>query len=360
MKVGVGMKKNRWLGVALAVGISFALPAWSFPWSSSCEEAADKPKPDWIRDGYGEADLYVGVGSSSKSDKTERQAESEALATQHLTEHIEVKINSVNEQSTSVSNQRVQKDALSKVTVSAEEVLRGLHIKDRWMDKESCTLYTLIVTSKKEVALAKREKAMKNLLDSFKALLGEGTNRNKNPDLSDRRKTLEEAQEILAGIEFNLLPEVGEGKSFYKKQLDDAFAAIVKESSQSTGRMALFVLNKDHHLKDGIIGKMVEQLQTVDPSTVRLMENCDQEDDCKKIAKQHGFTKLTMLFANCQVGVSQMGSLKGKLTATKKIYDLDSRKILVVSNPVTAEVIGWSNEELDWSAAAEKVMLGLK
>jgi hypothetical protein len=67
-----------------------------------------------------------------------------------------------------------------------------------------------------------------------------------------------------------------------------------------------------------------------------------------------------MLFANCQVGVSQMGSLKGKLTATKKIYDLESRKILDVSNAVTAEVIGWSNEELDWSAAAEKVMLGLK
>jgi hypothetical protein len=348
------------LSAALLAGISFAMPAWSGFFSSSCEEGADQPKPVWIKDGYSEPDFYIGVGASMKSDKTEQQAESEALATQHLTEHIEVKINSVNEQSTSVSNQRVQKDALSKVTVSAEEVLRGLNIKDRWMDKDSCTLYTLKVISKNAVAQAKREKAMRHLLDRFKELLAQGTNLNKNPDLNDRRKSLEDAQEILAGVDFKLLTEAGEGKSFYDKQLRDAFAAIVKESSQSKDRMALFVLNKDHNLKDGVIGKMVDELRSSDQSTDRLMENCDKEDDCKKIAKERGFTKLTMLFANCQVGVSQMGSLKGKLTVTKKIYDLDSRKILDESLAVSAEVIGWSNEELDWSAAAEKVMQGLK
>ena len=352
--------KTIYLSVALAVGISFAMPAWSGLFSSSCEDGSDKPKPEWIKDGYSEADFYVGVGASGKSDKTEREAEADAIAIQHLTEHIEVKINSVNEQSTSVSNQRVQKDALSKVTVSAEEVLRGLEVKDRWVDKESCTLYTLKVISKKAVAQAKREKAMKHLLDKFKELLAEGTNRNKNPDLNDRRKDLEDAQEILAGIDFKLLTEVGEGKSFYDRQLKDAFAVIVKESSQSKDRMALFVLNKDHNLKDGVIGKMVDELRTSDQSTDRLMEKCDQEDECKKIAKERGFTRLTMLFANCQVGVSQMGSLKGKLTVTKKIYDLDSRKILDESPAVSAEVIGWSTEELDWSAAAEKVMQGLK
>jgi hypothetical protein len=348
------------VSVALLAGFSFAMPAWSGFFSSSCEDDSNKPRPKWIEEGYSEAEYYVGVGSSTKSDKSERQAESETLATQHLTEHIEVKINAVNEQSTSVTNQRVQKEALSKVTVSAEEVLRGLSIKDRWVDKDSCTLYTLKVISKNAVVQAKREKAMRLLLDRFKELLVEGTNRNKNPDLNERRIKLENAQEILAGIDFKLLSDIGEGKSFQEKQLKDAFAAIVKESSQAKDRMALFVLNKDHNLKEGVIGKMVEQIRTADQTTVRLMEKCEQEDECKKIAKERGFTKLTMLFAICQVGVSQMGSLKGKLTVTQKIYDLESRKILDESHAVSAEVIGWSTEELDWSAAAEKVMLGLK
>ena len=124
--------------------------------------------------------------------------------------------------------------------------------------------------------------------------------------------------------------------------------------------MALFVLNKDHNLKDSVIGKMVDQLRSADQSTDRLMDNCDQEEACKKVAKERGFSKLTILIAICQVGVSQMGSLKGKLTVTKRIYDLDNRRIIDESHAMSAEVIGWSNDELDWSAAAEKVMLGLR
>jgi hypothetical protein len=226
------------------------------------------------------------------------------------------------------------------------------------VDKDTCVQYTLMVISNKAIEQAKREKTMKNRLQRFKLLLAEGTSINKNPDINVRRKYLEDAQEMLTETNFILLPEEN-GKVFYEKQLKDAFASIDKESSQAKG-MALFVLNKDHNLKDGVIGKMVDQLRAADQSTDRLMENCDQEQACIKTAKERGFTRLTMLIADCHVGISQMGSLKGKLTVTKKIYDLDSRKIIDESHAMSAEVIGWSNEELDWSAAAEKVMQGLK
>jgi hypothetical protein len=200
---------------------------------------------------------------------------------------------------------------------------------------------------------------MKIRLEKFKGLLAEGTNRNTNPDINDRRKDLEDAQELLGETNFTLLTEEN-GKAFYEKKLNEALVAINKERSQSKDRMALFALNKDHNLNDGVIGKMVDQLRTSDLTTDRLMSDCNQEQECIKTAKERGFTKLTLLIANCQVGVSQMGSLKGKLTVTKKIYDLDSRKVLDGPLTMSAEVIGWSNEELDWSAAAEKVMQGLK
>lgn len=346
----------------IAIGLAailFAISASSMSLFSSCEDGSTESRPDWVtRPDFNLPGYYVGVGSSDKSGKSERQKESETFAKRDLVEHIEVTIKAENEQSTRVSNQKVQNDAQSKVTVSAEEVLRGLEIKNRWVDKDTCAQYTLMVISKKAVEQAKREKTMKNRLERFKILLTEGSSINKNPDINDRRKYLEEARAMLSETNFTLLPEEN-GQAFYEKKLTEAFATINKETSQAKG-MALFVLNKDHNLKDGVIGKMVDQLRSADLSTDRLMENCEQEQACIKTAKERGFTRLTMLIADCQVGISQMGSLKGKLTVTKRIYDLDSRKILDESHAMSAEVIGWSNEELDWSAAAEKVMQGLK
>lgn len=352
--------KNIILSATLLTAISFAMPAWSSFFSSSCESGSDEPKPEWVsKPDYSLPAFYVGVGSSDKSDKADRQKESEMLAKRDLVEHIEVTIKAENEQSTSVNNQRVQKDALSKVTVSADEVLRGLEIKSRWVDKDSCMQYTLMVISKKAVEQTKHEKTMRNRLTKYKELFAGGTNRDKYPDINDRSKELEDAQALLAETNFALLPEEN-GKAFYEKQLNEALSIINKERSQSKDRMALFALNKDHYLSEGVIGKMVDELRTADQSTDRLMESCDEELDCIKAAKNRGFTKLTLLISSCQVGVSQMGSLKGTLKVTKKVYNLDSRKMLEAPRTMSAEVIGWSNEELDWSAAAGKVMQGLK
>lgn len=350
------------LSAALLAAILFAMPVWSWPFSSDCEGASDKPKPEWVsKPDYSLPGYYVGVGFSDKKDKAERQKESETLATKDLVEHIEVTIKAENEQSTSVNNQGVQRDAFSKVTVSADEVLRGVVTRDHWLEKDTCMLYSLNVISTQAVAQAKLEKTMKIRLDKFKERLDEGSNRDKNPDISVRRQDLDEAQLLFQEIDFKQLADVAtvNDKSYYEQQLKDALAKINKESSQAKG-MALFVLNKDHRLKDSVIGKMVDQLRSADQSTDRLMDNCDQEDTCRKVAKERGFDKLTLLVANCQVEVSQMGSLKGKLTVTKKIYDLDNRRIIDESQAKSAEVIGWSNDELDWSAAAEKVMQGLK
>lgn len=351
--------KNIFISGTWLVIFIFSIPVFSMSLFSSCEDGSTESRPDWVsKPDYNLPGYYVGVGSSEKRIKAERKKESETLAKRELVEHIEVTIKAENEQSTRVSNQKVQNDAQSKVTVTAEEVLRGLQIKSRWVDNETCAQYTLMVISKKAVEQSKLEKTMKNRLGKFKELLAEGTNRYKNPDINDRRKYLGDAQELLSETNFMLLPEEN-GKAFYDKQLNEAIASINREASQAKG-MALFVLNKDHNLKDGVIGKMVDQLRSVDQSTDQLMENCNQEQECIKTAKERGFTKLTMLIADCQVGVSQMGSLKGKLTVTKRIYDLESRKIIDESHAMSAEVIGWSNEELDWSAAAEKVMQGLK
>jgi hypothetical protein len=349
------------LGAALAAGVLAALPAWAGLFSA-CDAGSNEPRPDWVsQPDYSLKDDYAGVGSAEQDGKSrdEQSKLAESNAKAHLVQNIEVTIRAENEQSTRVSKQGVEKDALSRVTVSAEEVLRDLQIKGRWVDPDTCAHYTLLTISKASVAQAKREKIMKHRLEKFKVQLAEGADRDKNRDIKVRRKYLEDAQALLADTDFSLLPEEL-GKEVYTKRLNEALALANREASQVKGRMALFAINQDGTLHADVIGRMLDQLRSGDNSTDRLMADCTLEQDCISVAKERGFTMLTLLKTSSQVGTSQMGALKGTLTISRTVYDIESRRVLKGPDTVSAQVIGWSNEELDWVAAAEKAMQGLK
>lgn len=354
--------KRIFVGLALVGTLSASLPVWAGLFSS-CDYGSAEPKPEWVSNSaYSLKDFYVGVGSAEKDgrSKDQQRETSENDAKSHLVEQIEVRIQAENEQSTRVSNQKVQKDALSKVTVSAEEVLRGLSIKDRWVDKVTCAHYTLMVVSKESIAQAKQEKIMKIRLEQFKKQLAEGGDHEKNRDIKVRRKHLEMAQALLAETNFAFLPEEPLAKEVYAKQVSDALEQLNKESSQAQGRMALFALNKSGMLNVNVIGKMLDQLRAGDNTADRLMTDCKQEEDCITRAKERGFTMLTLLTAGTQIVTSQMGTLKGTLTVSKTVFDIESRKVLKGPDTAFAEVIGWSKAELDWDNAAEKAMQTFK
>ncbi|HEU0188445.1 MAG TPA: LPP20 family lipoprotein [Gallionella sp.] len=349
------------VGAMLAVGLTSSPPVRAGIWSS-CDAGSTEPKPDWVSMlDYSLPGFYVGVGSADKGGKSKEEqikaAENDAKS--RLVQSIEVTIKAENVQSTSVSNQGVHKDALSKVSVSAEEVLRDLQIKGRWVDPATCTHYALMVISNKSVAQAKHEKIMKSRLAIFKAQLAEGLDRDKNRDIKARRKYLEDAQALLADTDFSLLPEEL-GKEVYAKRLSDALASLNKDASQVKGRVALFAINQDGSLRADVIGKMLDQLRSGDNTADRLMADCNTVEDCISRAKERGFTMLALLKASSQVVTSQMGSLKGTLSVSRTVYDIESHKVLKGPDTASAQVIGWSNEELDWVAAAEKAMQGLK
>jgi len=345
----------------LAAGVLGSMPAKGGLFSS-CDNGPSEPRPDWVRKlDYSLAGYHVGVGSAERDgkNKDEQSRASEDSAKAHLVEQIEVTIKAETEQSTRVSKNGVQNDAMSKVNVTAEEVLRDLKVKGRWLDKDSCTQYTLVAISKESVAQARREKTMKNRLAKFKAQLAEGTDREKNRDIKVRRNYLEDAQALLADTDFSLLPEEL-GKEFYTKRMDDALELLRNEAAQVKGRTALFAINQGGGLHTDVIGKMLDQLKLGDQTADRLMGDCNSVEDCISRAKERGFTMLAMLQASSQVGTSPMGALKGTLTVSRTVYDIESHKVLKGPETVSAQVIGWSNDELDWNAAAEKAMQGLK
>lgn len=352
---------NSIVSAILIVGLSSSMPAWASMFSS-CDGTSKEARPEWVsQDDYSLPGFYVGVGSAEMGGKSKDEQNETAKnnARSSLVQRIEVTIRAENEQSTRVSNQAVQNDMHSKVSVSAEEVLRDLQVKGRWKDPETCTQYVLMAINKTSVAQAKREKLMKQRLQKFKLLFAEGTDRDKNRDINVRRKLLEDAQSLLTETDFSLLPEELK-KEIYVKRVDDALTQVNKAVSQVKGRMAVFALNQDGSLRSEVIAKMLDRLREDRSNTDRLMADCSNVDDCIKRANERGFSMLALLKANGQVTTSQMGALKGTLTVSRTVYDIESRKVVKGPDTASAQVIGWSNEELDWLAAAEKAMQNLK
>ncbi len=345
----------------MASGLLVAMPA-SANWFSSCENASQEPRPEWVSKlDYSEPGFHVGVGSAEKNNKgaEEQVKASEANAKSRLVQQIEVTIRSESEQGMQVKNKDVQNFASSKVVVTAEEVLRGLKIKGRWVDRDGCIVHTLMVISKDSVAQAKREKLMKARLEKLKQLLADGSDREKNRLAKTRKQNLEDAKLVFSEIDFSLITEEY-GKAAYSKKMDDAMAEVDKEMARTQGRIAMFALNRDGKIPHDVIGRMMDQLRASDGRTDRLMVDCASADECINKAKERGFDQLALIKVDSRVEVSNIGAHKGTLSVSKTVYDIVSKNVVNGPYSISAQVIGWGNEDLNWDLAAEKVVQGLK
>ncbi|MEI7843963.1 MAG: LPP20 family lipoprotein [Gallionellaceae bacterium] len=343
--------KDIFTSIAFLIGLLLATPSWAGLFSSgACDSASKESMPDWVSNSdYNLPGYQIGVGWAEREgkNKDEQREAAEANAKMYLVQRIKVTISAVVVQGTNVSNERVQKTASSKITSSSEQELRGMQIKQHWVNKENCRDYVLVTISDSAVYFNK-----------FKALLADGKDSDKNGDVRARKGFLDDAKALLPLIDFKKLP--GELKASYEKQLEEAFAANNKELSKVKGRMAVFPMSKDGVISQNILDKAAGKLLASNATLVRLNANCASADECIGKAREMDFTALTLLEINAQVGVTTMGSYKGTIKITRTIYDTDSPKMPKSKNVGTAVVIGWSDDDLDWGTATEKAMEGWK
>lgn len=327
---------------------------------ASCDTASNSPRPEWLNRGYSLAGYYVSIGTAERSGNTPAQQReiSENDAKKHLVEEIEVTIESKYENNTEVINNLVNQYASSKLTSKTELMLRDLKVKERWTDKESCTLHTLVIISNESAAHAKNVKLHTNRLESMKALLARGADKGMYKEAKARQQYLEDAQLIFNEIDFTVLNE-SYTKAVYMKKITDMLASVRNEISQSQGRIALFALNPDGKIPSEVVAKMLDQIRAGNTKADRLMVACSAASECLDKAKERGFEMLTWLKIDGRIEVSNMGALKGTVSVSKTLYDVKSRH--VINKPVTAsaQVIGWGNDEINWESAAEKAIQDL-
>lgn len=346
-------KLKRW-GLMLVLQCGLVAPVGAISFFNSCE-GTDEPKPAWVSNpGYAEAGSFVGIGMATREGRDAEQQNRMATenAYHNLAQQIEVTITAVNAQKVNVTNQRVQKDESSSVTVSASEVLREVKIKGRWLDVSSCTLHLLMSVSKATIEQTKKEKVMRTRLSQVKSLLTTGGDALKTPDVGLRRKALEEAQWLLAEIDFSVLSDEL-SKEVYGKQLDDIRAGLSRESLQTEGRTALVVLAKGARLPEAIVSNLYDRAIAQEATLVRLSD-CDSEESCKQRAKEKGFSQLTVYTLATQMATSSLGALTGTLTVTKIVHNLARGNVQKGPDTVQADVVGWNRSAMDWPLAMEK------
>lgn len=325
----------------------------------SCNLGPEQPKPDWVEKTPYQSGYEFAVGTAEKEGRglSELLRAAELNAKGSLARGISVKIKAENAQSTRVNSGNVQQDVVSKITEIAEEELRGIKQRGYWVDQESCNMYVLVYISNAEIAQAKKEKSARQRLERVKQLLADGSDRNRLRDIKVRLQYLQEAESILPDIDFTLLPNEAK-RDVFAKRIAEAMEQTKGDASRVSERMALVAMNHEG-IKDGVINKLMDALRAGDNTADRLMADCKTEDECKSIASDRGFSKLALIKVKSNIGTSQMGAMKGTLTITRTILDIRMDKILKEDN-ASAQVIGWSNEELDWNAAVDKAVQGLK
>jgi hypothetical protein len=331
-------------------------------WFSSCETASSQPKPTWVTNlDYTLPGFYVGIGLAEKNnqDIEVQRKSSEDNAKLHLTEQIEVTVHSQIDNRTEVNNNKVNKHIKNEVTISADEILHDLTISDQWIDRDTCTYYTLVKISNAAVTLVKREKLARKRLALVKSLLTLGEDRQKVRNPAKRVLLLEEAEAAFLETDFSLITEPY-AKSMYGKKIADALFDARQDLLERQESLAVIAYNSDKKISSELVGKIVNKLIDNSIKSQRLMVECAFADECIEKAKEEGYVKLAWLKIDTSVESGNMGALKGTLNISKALYDINAIKLIGDPLIASAQVIGWGRDELNWESATEKAMQTLK
>ena len=325
----------------------------------SCNFLPKKEAPKWVKTGWSLPGHYVGVGQAGKSDKEDEQIEaSKQSALTDLSQKISVQVSGTLKDSitsTSSGDKEIFDKEIELVTeTSVKETLRDWKVEDRWLDRKNCMLWTLVTVSVESVEEVATEMQMKS---KFKAMLGfydKGAGPNKVPGKKKELGYLKDALAILAEIDFYYIPDA-RSEEYYSDKYQQAIAALEKDIKSVGEKTAIVPLSLSGAFPSAVVEKIVLRFKKSAESADRYRRDCGSEDECIRMAGSDGYSRLALLKLSKKVEQGSMGAFKGTMTIEAVIYDASLKK--VIKGPVSgfAQVVSWTEDNIDWSMAIEKI-----
>jgi hypothetical protein len=325
----------------------------------SCNFLPKKEAPKWVKTGWSLPDHYVGVGQAGKVDKKDEQIEaSKQSALNDLSQKISVQVSGSLKDtltSTSSGDKEIFDKEIELVTeTSVKETLRDWKVEDRWLDRKNCMLWTLVTVSVESVEEVAAEMQMKS---RFKAMVGfydKGAGPNKVPGKKKELEYLKDAVGLLAEIDFDYLPDA-RVEEYYSEKYEEAIAALEKDIKNVRGKTIIVPMSAPDLFPPDVVKKIVLRFINSTKNVDQGQRSCGSEKECISMAGSDGYSRLALLKLKKKVEQGSMGAFKGTMTIEAVVYEVSTKK--VVGGPVSgfAQVVSWTEDNIDWSMAIEKI-----
>lgn len=352
------MRKKRCLGRFVILAVLFILgigvrSSEAFFDGCSIPSMTDKPKPEWANDGWRKPGFYVGVGRVDKRRNTEEWIHAaEQAAINNLSRTISVTVESSFKdemrQTSKEYKQKFEQDIKQVVETSVKENLRGVVITDKWLDKDNCVLWAVAEISQESVESTRKFQKVTYYYDSAGDLVKK---QNKKVAL----EYLKDAMALLDGINFKYLPDAG-GKPHWQSKLEREIDRLKGDVGSNTEKTLVSPLNVGKDVDKTIVEKVVGTIKAKMKRGERLLGSCESLDTCLDIASGQGYAHLALVKVEQQMTQSASGSYKGTLRVEVTVYDAAKRSVLKGPAEEYGQVVGWSEESIDWKMAADKVL----
>lgn len=341
--------KYRTLTAALAV-MWFAAPSAADAYK--CDYLPQEPAPVWISAAPVEEKLYVGVGSAEKADSSTQQMEKSLNnALGRVVKEVSVTVKNAFIEKTSESTAGFSRKAAHAVEdvleVNASALLHDVSVKARWLDRDSCTLWTMITVPKESVIANKRFTVMKALYEaSRKAMPAEAL------------EMLAEAKNLLPQINFAYIHEMND-RRYYEQLIAKAMDAL-REDVGIKKTLLLTLLRKNAEnieIPAAATKKISSGVAEVYPSAANMADaGCANDQQCIETAKQSGAEKLVLVNIEGATKQNQLGSYKGILTVEVNEYNVKTRTRTKTFMAKSEVITPFTKDDLDWNLAAQKLL----
>lgn len=140
----------------------------------NCSFLPETPMPQWVVSRPEMRGYYVGVGSAGPHQTVQEQVEaSQNAALAAIAKEITVSVQSTFTDILSENGGAAEQEITSVTEARVSELLRGAMVKEKWLDRKNCLLWTLATVSKESVAAVQKEidEKIRKKFTSKKAML---------------------------------------------------------------------------------------------------------------------------------------------------------------------------------------------